>query len=66
MLARDRVIRWMCWRCVRHHCEMTSPSVPMAGKGWFVILRLYGALEPWFEKTGRPDEIEHVDPVTAV
>ncbi len=24
------------------------------GKGWFVILRLYGALEPWFEKPGGP------------
>jgi hypothetical protein len=21
------------------------------GKGWFVILRLYGALEPWFDGT---------------
>ncbi|HYN32170.1 MAG TPA: DUF1214 domain-containing protein, partial [Ilumatobacteraceae bacterium] len=27
-------------------------------KGWFTILRLYGALEPWFEKTWRPSEIE--------
>jgi hypothetical protein len=28
------------------------------GKGWFTILRLYGALEPWFDKTWRPGEIE--------
>jgi hypothetical protein len=28
------------------------------GKGWFMILRLYGPLEPWFEKTWRPGEIE--------
>jgi hypothetical protein len=28
------------------------------GKGWFTILRLYGALEPWFDKTWRPAEIE--------
>jgi len=28
------------------------------GKGWFVILRLYGALEPWFDKTWRPGEIQ--------
>ena len=21
-------------------------------KGWFMILRLYGPLEPWFDKTG--------------
>jgi hypothetical protein len=33
-------------------------SVP--GKGWFAILRLYGPLEPWFEKTWRPGEIELV------
>jgi hypothetical protein len=30
------------------------------GKGWNTILRLYGALEPWFEKTWRPGEIEEV------
>ena len=29
-----------------------------AGKGWFPILRLYGPLEPWFNKTWRPGEIE--------
>jgi hypothetical protein len=28
------------------------------GKGWNVILRLYGPLEPWFKKTWRPGEIE--------
>lgn len=27
-------------------------------KGWFMILRLYGPLEPWFNKTWRPGEIE--------
>jgi hypothetical protein len=32
----------------------------IAGKGWFVILRLYGPLEPWFDKTWRPGEIELV------
>ena len=30
------------------------------GEGWFTILRLYGALEPWFDKTWRPGEIELV------
>ena len=30
----------------------------VAGKGWFVILRLYGPLEAWFDKTWRPGEIE--------
>jgi hypothetical protein len=28
------------------------------GKGWYAILRLYGPLEPWFEKSWRPAEIE--------
>jgi hypothetical protein len=28
------------------------------GKGWWVILRLYGPLEQWFDKTWRPGEIE--------
>ena len=28
------------------------------GKTWFAIIRLYGPLEPWFEKTWRPGEIE--------
>jgi hypothetical protein len=27
-------------------------------KGWNTILRLYGPLEPWFDKTWRPGEIE--------
>ena len=31
------------------------------GKGWFTILRLYGPLEPWFDKTWRPGEIELID-----
>jgi len=28
------------------------------GKGWWTSLRLYGPLEPWFDKTWRPGEIE--------
>jgi hypothetical protein len=30
----------------------------VAGKGWFAILRLYGPLEPWFDKTWKPGEFE--------
>jgi hypothetical protein len=30
----------------------------ISGKGWNTILRLYGPLEPWFNKTWRPGEIE--------
>ncbi len=32
------------------------------GKGWFVILRLYGPLEPWFDKTWRPGDFEPTCP----
>jgi hypothetical protein len=28
------------------------------GKGWSVMLRLYGPLEPWFDRSWRPGEIE--------
>ncbi len=30
------------------------------GKGWNTLLRLYGPLQPWFDKTWRPGEIELV------
>lgn len=30
------------------------------GKGWFIALRIYGPLEPWFDKTWKPGEIELV------
>ncbi|MEI6161404.1 MAG: DUF1214 domain-containing protein, partial [Roseococcus sp.] len=28
------------------------------GKSWFVILRLYGPLQPWFDKSWKPGDIE--------
>ena len=37
---------------MEHNWVQTIP-----GKGWFMILRLYGPLEPWFAKTWRPGEI---------
>ena len=30
------------------------------GKGWFPILRLYNPLQPFFDKTWRPSEIEPI------
>jgi len=33
----------------------------VVGKGWFTVFRLYGALEPWFDKTYQPGEIELVN-----
>ena len=29
--------------------------------GWFAILRMYGPLQPWIDKTWRPGEIEGID-----
>jgi hypothetical protein len=31
------------------------------GKSWFILLRMYGPLEPWLNKTWRPGEIELVE-----
>ena len=31
------------------------------GKGWNTLLRLYGPLQPWFDKTWRPSEIELIE-----
>ena len=30
------------------------------GKSWFILLRMYGPLEPWLDKSWRPGEIELV------
>ena len=38
---------------MEHNWVQTIPD-----KGWFMILRLYGPLEPWFDKTWRPGPIE--------
>ena len=37
------------------NCLQTVP-----GKSWFCILRMYGPLEPWIDKSWRPSEIELV------
>ena len=31
------------------------------GQGFAVILRLYGPLEPWFDKTWKPGDLERLD-----
>ena len=31
------------------------------GKGWMVLIRLYGPLEPWFDRTWQPGEFELVN-----
>ena len=35
-----------------------TQTVP--GKNWFVLVRLYGPLQPWFDQTWRPGEFELV------
>jgi hypothetical protein len=30
----------------------------VSGKSWKSMFRLYGPLQPWFDKTWRPGEIE--------
>ena len=35
-----------------------TQTVP--GKNWFVLFRLYGPLQSWFDKTWRPGEFELV------
>jgi len=30
------------------------------GKGWFTILRLYGPLESWYDRTWRPGDVEKI------
>lgn len=30
------------------------------GKGWFSILRLYGPLQPWFDRTWKPGDFERI------
>lgn len=30
------------------------------GKGWFTLLRLYGPMEAWFDRTWRPSDIERI------
>jgi hypothetical protein len=39
-------------RAAGRHCAQT-----VRGKGWFILRRLYGPLEPWFDKTWQPDDI---------
>lgn len=40
--------------------RVRNNSATIPGKGWFTILRIYGPLDPWFNKTWKPDDIEPV------
>ena len=43
-----------------HNGKEANWTQTVPGKGWFTVLRLYGPLEPWFDKTWRPGEVEPV------
>ena len=38
----------------------TNWIATVPGKSWLTYLRLYGPLDPWFDKTWRPGEVELV------
>jgi hypothetical protein len=31
------------------------------GKSWWIILRLYGPIESWFDKTWQPEDIDLIN-----
>ena len=35
-----------------------TETVP--NKAWFVLLRLYGPLQPWFDQTWKPRDLEQI------
>ena len=47
--------KWLPWNITSQVIVVTVPS-----KGWNRLLRLYGPLEPWFDKTWQPGEIEEI------
>jgi Protein of unknown function (DUF1214) len=51
---RFRAMR--CWSARQE--KNWIQTVP--GKGWFVLFRFYGPLEPFFDKTWKPADIERV------
>jgi hypothetical protein len=36
-----------------------TETVP--NKAWFALLRLYGPLQPWFDQTWKPSDLEQID-----
>ena len=50
---------WFGPKAPKGHESNWVQTVP--GKGWNVLLRLYGPLQPWFDKTWRPGEFEEVE-----
>lgn len=57
--ADSSVDVWFGPTAPKGHENNWVQTVP--GKGWNVVLRLYAPLEPWFDKTWRPSEIEPIE-----
>jgi hypothetical protein len=52
-IRRESEFLFRCYSDPESNWVQTVP-----GKGWNTLLRLYSPLEPWFDKTWRPGEIE--------
>ena len=70
-MTSDGLFRLVDFGCSRLEVTITNAEAPegvqanwtqtVPGKGWFVLLRLYGPLDPWWEKTWQPGEFERID-----
>jgi hypothetical protein len=49
---------WFGPKAPKGHESNWVQTIP--GKGWNVLIRLYGPLQPWFDKTWKPGEFEVV------
>ncbi len=57
---RRRLLRHLLRPEAAQRARRATGSKPFPGKAWFTILRMYGPLKPWIDKTWRPSEIELV------
>ncbi|WP_086999493.1 DUF1254 domain-containing protein [Rhizobium sullae] len=50
---------WFAPKAPSGHEANWVQTIP--GKGWNSLLRLYAPLEPWFDKSWKPGDFEHID-----
>jgi pimeloyl-ACP methyl ester carboxylesterase len=56
-----RMVRWTCYFGPKAPAGMENNWIQtIPGKGWNMLFRLYGPLDPWFDKTWKLSEIELV------
>ena len=58
-LASTRQLRGLVTRVVPETADSATIHF-RPGKGWNALLRLYGPLEPWFDKSWKPGDFELV------